>query len=223
MEIYATLPELHVTEKGREKKKEIYVISLASDLRGQTADREEPVGAENEPISGMSPDIDASMDYFAVAVSNVFTGIRADQPVSLSGDGIVLYPPADPAGMLSLYFVIAECDQASRDVGGVLDTILSGDEVRDLMRQVSDKTAAEGSIDADLLNSLFSSLASAIPTALSSNGDDMLFAHTHSGVDFTGYGGVAGGASFEVGKRPGGRDAQDLGLMRPKRHEISRH
>ena len=205
MEIYATLPELHVTDKGAERSKEIYVISLASDLRGQTAERGQPVGSHNEPISGLSTGIDASMDYYAIAVSHVFTGISEDQPVSMSGDGIVLYPPEDPEGMLSLYFVIAESDQSTRDVGSILDSILEDADVQELMRQVSEKTAAEGSIDSDLLSSLFSALAGAVPTALEANGDDMLFAHTHTGVDFTGYGGIEGGASFEIGNdRAGG-------------------
>lgn len=51
----------------------------------------------------------------------MFERIRADQPPSLSGDGIVLYPPADPHGMHALHFAIVESDRGTRRAGKVLE------------------------------------------------------------------------------------------------------
>ena len=115
MKVYATLPEITVTKKGLEKKKEIYVISLASDLHGESNHKPLALGATNETISEITPDIKAGMKFFVVAVSNIFERIKPNQPPSLSGDGIVLYPPSDPEGMLALHFVIVESDKKTRN------------------------------------------------------------------------------------------------------------
>ena len=199
MRVYATLPKVHVTEKGWEKNKEIYIISLASDLHGKSNHRPAIVGASNEMLTNISPGIESAMKFFAVSVSNVFERIRPDQPLSLSGDGIVLYPPADPKGMLSLHFTIVESDQGARNVGKLLEKILGDSSVKTLLSEITKLTAASGNIPVTLLTSLFGAVTTIIPVVLKNNKDDIMFSHSHSGVDFNGYGGSHDGESYPVG------------------------
>src|SRR5262245_42662030 len=115
---YACLPRLEL--KKAKIDREVYVISLASDLRGESNHRPPAVGASNQTLDGLSPDVEAAMKFMVVSVSNIFQLIDKDQPVSLSGDGIVLYPPADPQGMLALHFAVVESDQKARNFGAFL-------------------------------------------------------------------------------------------------------
>ena len=198
MKVYATLPNIMVTGKGFEKKKEIYVISLASDLHGESNHRPPALGATNETLLEMTPDINAAMKFFVVAVSNIFEGITPKQPPSLSGDGIVLYPPSDPQGMLALHFVIVESDKKTRNVGKVLQAIFGDNSVKNLLTEAKKLTASVGNIPASLLTSLFGVITTTLPNALMSNKDDILFSHSHSGVDFNSYGGSHEGAVYPV-------------------------
>lgn len=198
MRVYATLPKVHVTEKGWEKNKEIYIISLASDLHGESNHRPAIVGASNEMLTNISPGIESAMKFFAVSVSNVFERIRPDQPLSLSGDGIVLYPPADPKGMLALHFTIVESDQGARNVGKLLEEIFGDSFVKTLLSEITKLTVASGNIPATLLTSLFGAVTTIIPVVLKNNKDDIMFSHSHSGVDFNGYGGSRDGESYPV-------------------------
>jgi len=199
MRVYATLPEVSVTDKGWEKNKEIYVISLASDLHGESNHRPYVVGAKNETLTQISAGIESAMKFFAVAVSNVFERVRADQPLSLSGDGIVLYPPADPKGMLALHFAIVESDHGTRNAGKIIEGILGDNSVKTLLSEIAKLTAVSGNIPATLLTSLFGAVTKIIPAVVKNNRDDIMFSHNHSGVDFNGYGGSPDGESYTVG------------------------
>ena len=200
MRVYVSLPEVHVSSKGTEKKKEIYIVSLGSDLRGESNHRPPVVGASNETLGRMTPSIRAAMKFVVVAVSNVFPRISAKQPLSLTGDGIVLYPPpSDPMGMLAIHFVIVESDKGKRDTGGFLEGIFGDDSVKKLLKDASKATAAAGNIPAGLLSEVFSATTAAIPAILKANKDDLLFAHSHSGVDFNGYQGSVDGTKYEIG------------------------
>jgi hypothetical protein len=204
MKVYATLPEVHVTAKGSEKNKEIYVVSLASDLHGKSNHRPPVVGASNETLSRLVPGLKSAMEFFAVAVSNVFPRISAKQPLSLTGDGIVLYPPTDPGGMIALHFVIVESDKGQRDIGSLLESLFSDDSVKVLLREASRATSSVGCLPPNLLSSLFSAMTSIVPAILKANKDDLLFAHSHSGVDFNGYGGSTEGTTYEIGNNRAG-------------------
>ena len=61
MRVYATLPEVTVKKKG-ERKKEIYVVSLASDTHGASNHRPLAVGSDNQTLSAVTPDIAAAED-----------------------------------------------------------------------------------------------------------------------------------------------------------------
>lgn len=199
MLVYASLPKVYVTEKGLEKEKEIYVISLASDLHGESNHRPPVVGASNETLTQVSPGIKAALKFFVMATSNVFERIRADQPLSLSGDGIVLYPPADPKGMLALHFAIVESDRGKRDVGKLFEEIFADTSVKKLLSEIAELTGSMGNIPASLLASLFGAVTIVLPAVLKANKDDLLFSHSHSGVDFNDYAGSFDGETYEVG------------------------
>jgi len=204
MLVYATLPKVTVTKKGIEKKKEIYVLSLASDTHGESNHRALAVGASNETLKNVSTDIEAAMKFVVMSVSNVFTGITAKQPLSLSGDGIVLYPPNDPKGMLALHFVIVESDHGKRNAGRLLDQVFGDKDVKSLLGEFAKLTAATGNIPVSLLTSLFGAVTSLIPKILAANRDDLLFSHNHSGVEFNSYNASPEGTEFAVGNDKAG-------------------
>ena len=129
------------------------------------------------------------MKLFVVAVSNTFHHIDKDQPVSLTGDGIILYPPADPNGMLGLHFAVVESDKKARDVGSVLKTLFADADVKSVMREIAKITAATRSVPAELLTAAMGAATTALAAALAANHDDILFSHNHSGLDFSSYGG----------------------------------
>ena len=199
MRVFATLPEVTVKRKGAERRKEVYIVSLASDLRGESNHRPLAVGANNETLKAISPEIDAAMRFVVISVSNIFENITPKQPFSLTGDGIIVYPPADPEGMLALHFAIVESDKKTRNVGKVLGELFADQSVKSLFGEIAKFTAAKTNVPSALLTSLFGAVASNLPKVLQNNRDDQLFSHSHSGVDFTGYGGSVDGKTYEVG------------------------
>jgi hypothetical protein len=183
--IMVSIPALAVTGRGWEKNKEVYVLALATDLRGADPGRNDgPVAAYNETLPNVAPEIRgaAAMEWVVLSVSNVFTRVRPDQPVSLSGSGIILYPNLDPQGMLALHLVVVESDASTRDLGRILSEILDD---RAVQTAVSALTAA---VTQPLLAHLMNVLIARIPKVLSKNHDDILFTHNHSGFDFDRYG-----------------------------------
>ena len=193
---YACLPSLEPRKFKLDR--EIYVISFASDLRGVSNHRPKAVGASNQTLQDLTPDVDAAMKIFVVAVSNIFYHIDKDQPVSLSGDGIVLYPPADPQGMLALHVAIVESDRKARDFGALLKKIFSNDEVKTGMKQIAILVASTGNVPAQLVTGLMGVATTILGEALVNNGDDILFSHNHSGLDISAYGGSKEGKDYTI-------------------------
>ena len=186
--VTVSIPQLGVTEKGWEKNKEIYVIGIAADLNSSSKLDEDPIGAYNETIPKIAPEISkiSSMRWFVASASNVFNRIRADQPVSLSGSGIILYPNLDPNGMLALHLSIVECDEGKRKTGKILNEIL-GD---------ANTTAAVEGLSKVLekipLVAAMKAITGVVPTVLKKNKDNRLFDHNHSGFDYDHYGTILG-------------------------------
>ncbi len=136
-----------------------------------------------------------AMNWVVASVSNVFERIRHDQPPSLSGSGIILYPNLNPKGMLALHLVIVESDQGKRRTGKVLKEILENQEVKGAVGSLGQ------ALTPPLLGKLMTALVGAVPLVLQANGDDALFSHSHSGFDFDDYGLEPGTRfmDFEVG------------------------
>lgn len=183
--VVISIPKLGVKQKG-EHSKEIYVLSLATDNRDQASATQEkfPIAAYNETLPNIAPEImkHGFLKYFICSVSNIFERISYQQPVSLSGSGIILYPNLDPEGLLALHFVIVESDQKTRNVGRVLNDLFNDNQVSGLLETLAGKITP--SITASIMNILISQ----IPVVLKKNKDDNLFSHSHSGFDFDNYG-----------------------------------
>ena len=84
-------------------------------------------------------------------------------------------------------------------MGKLLEGIFADTSVKKLLSEIAELTAAMGNIPAPLLASLFGAVTSVVPAVLKANKDDLLFSHSHSGVDFNGYGGSRDGETYEVG------------------------
>jgi len=184
--VVVSIPKLGVKAKGTEKGKEIYVLGLAADNSRSDKIRQEsfPIAAYNETLPNIAPEImsHSFLNYFICSASNIFERITPQQPVSLSGSGIILYPNLDPEGLLALHFVIIESDYKTRNLGKVLNDLFTDSEVDSLVKKLS-KTVKQ-----EVIASIFNVLAGQIPKILKKNKDDVLFAHSHSGFDFDYYG-----------------------------------
>ena len=195
MKIAITMPSLGVTAKGLEKNKEIYVLGLAADLNPEArSGGDECVGALNETLAAIVPNRQGLgvLKWIVASASNVFHWVRPDQPPSLSGSGIVLYPNLAPEGFLALHVSIVESDAGARRAGAALEGILGHDAV---------KGAAEGMTEAgESVALLMRAVTGVVPEILKGNKDDVLFSHNHSGFEWDDYG-LEGEKSkdFEVG------------------------
>ena len=125
--VTVSIPRLEVSG-GAEKRKEIYVagvVAQESDWRDQVdgasqlCRREklrlqssvEPVGA----TSGQAPSRNTNALLFR---SETFHRVRYG--LSMSGSGLLLYPPANPGEWFSLYIAVMESDEGLRTLGGVV-------------------------------------------------------------------------------------------------------
>ncbi|MCG8457947.1 MAG: hypothetical protein MI919_16845 [Holophagales bacterium] len=196
--VVLSIPKLGVTNKGWEDNKEIYIMSFVGDLRPVDAPRvTEAISAYNETLPNVVPSVaeEALMKFVLLAVSNVFQRVRADQPVSLSGSGVLLYPALDPNGMLASHFVVLEDDHGRRHLGKLLENLFANDDIMSLVAKL------QRNVTQPLVGTLFNALASNLPAILEKNKDDFLFSHSHSGFPWDNYGCRPGETTseFELG------------------------
>ena len=196
---YACLPRLTLNRVRVDR--EIYVVSIASDLRGRSADRPRAVGAANQTLRGLAAEVESAMEFVVAAVSNVFHHVDRRQPVSLSGDGIVLYPPTDPRGLLALHFAVVESDRQARDAGALLRQMFADRAVRSGLGDIARITAAAGSVPPEAITAVMAAAITALAAALAANRDDILFSHNHSGLEISSYGGSPQGRDYRIGNR----------------------
>lgn len=184
--VVLSIPRLGVKAAGYERNKELYVLSFTSDASGTNGASKLPevIASHNETLPNVVPDIQeqALMKFVLMSVSNTFQHIRPDQPVSLSGSGILLYPNLDPQGTLANHFVVMEDDRGKRNLGNLLKRLFGNSEVKSIV------AALNKSVTQPLIAQLLNLLVSSLPDILSKNKDDFLFAHSHSGFDFDNYG-----------------------------------
>lgn len=191
MNVFVCMPDLRL--KKAKVNRELYVVSFASDLRGESNHRPPAVGAGNRTLATFSPEVDAAMKYFVVAASNIFHGIDREQPPQLGGDGIVVYPPADPQGMLAIHVSIVESDAGIRKQGKLLKEVFAKKEVRDALSGISAATGPTGPLPAALLTTALGAITSVLPAILEKNGDDVLLDYDFSGRQIARYHGSADG------------------------------
>ena len=178
--VAVSIPHLVVT-KGREKKKEIYVTGAVAQQRAWDGSgpgggllchhRPLKVGGsngENGPAGSESPSRKTGR---AVFCSEIFHRVRSDEPLSLSGSGILIYPPADPGAYFGLYLAVMESDEGTRDAAKFVADTVEKIEAHDGLKAVLDDAAMAP----------LGGLARVIAAVMKANRDDYLLTHYHSG------------------------------------------
>jgi hypothetical protein len=191
MKVFVCLPELRL--KKAKFNRELYVVSFASDLRGESNHRPPAVGASNRTLATFTPEIESAMKFFVMATSNIFHGIDKDQPPQLGGDGIVIYPPADPEGMLAIHISVVESDAGIRNQGKLLAEIFGKKEIKDVLGEIAKVTGAAGPIPAGILTAAMAAITSVLPGILQKNGDNVYLDYNFSGRNMGSYHGSAQG------------------------------
>ena len=184
-----SIPKLGVTEKGWESSKEIYVLGFVTDGRGAEDRSQQFIAAHNETLPDIRPEFarNGVGRYLHVSASNIFRRIRADQPLSLSGSGIVLYPNLDPKGFLAAHLFVVEHDggvrRAGEWLGKLLDRLAEDSGIGSVLKLIP------GVIDNAIpFAGLMKAVGQVVPELLKDNKDDPLCQHLHAGFDFDNYG-----------------------------------
>jgi len=195
--VAVSIPRLEVTG-GREKTKEIYITGAVTQgndwdsslpdgslLCRHTALRVKPSsGNGNEPES----DSPAEATRGTVFCSEIFHRVRVDQPLSLSGSGILVYPPADPGHYLGLYLAVMESDEGARSAAEILKGITEKVEGDEGLKTVLGTEAVAP----------LGGLARVIAGVMAANKDDCLLSHYHSGFLEDDYGVPASSVEHHV-------------------------
>lgn len=192
MRVFASMPRLESLKGGN---KELYVVSIATDLRGAAEEFDRTVSANNQPLDRIVPaNADKSLlKYYVMAISNVYERIRPGNPVSMIGDGIILYPELDPKGLLGLDVFVVESDAGHRSAGKLLEGLF-GDKT--IKMGVDSLIAAGAALTAPLVGDVAAAIVSAIPAILQKNHDDLLLSIAYSGRASRNYGLKPGSQTF---------------------------
>ena len=177
MKVFASMPRLKSLKGGN---KELYVISIATDLRGVDETFDRTVSANNQPLDRIVPANadNALLKYYLMSVSNVFERIRPGNPVQMIGDGIILYPELDPKGLLGLDIFVVESDSGHRSAGKFLDGLLKDKSVKN---GVNELVKAGAKATTGLIGEVANTVVSLIPAILRNNRDDLLLNVAYSG------------------------------------------
>jgi hypothetical protein len=134
-----------------------------------------------------------------MSVSNVHERVTPEYEVSLSGSGIILYPPLDPQGFLGATVFVIESDQKTRDIGKLLGDLFQDQKVSGAINALINAAAPSNPLVAAVLGAI----VEVVPKILAKNKDDVLLVHSHSGFDFDHYGigfdGTAPSSDFKIG------------------------
>jgi hypothetical protein len=184
MKVFASMPRLESLKGGN---KELYVISIATDLRDADEDYDRTVSASNQPLDRLVPaNADKSLlKFYVMAVSNVYERIKPGQPVRMLGDGIILYPELDPKGLLGLDIFVVESDAGHRSAGKLMEGLLGDEKIKS---GVGELISAGASATAPLVGTVANLVVSAIPAILKKNKDDLLYTVAYSGRATRNYG-----------------------------------
>lgn len=194
MKVFVCMPELRL--KKARLDRELYVVAFASDLRGQSNHRPAATGANNVTLGGFTPELEAAMKFFVVSASNIFHHIDKDQPVQLGGDGIILYPPSDPQGMLALHVSVVESDAGERNRGRLLEQLFKDKAVAQAIKAIAEVTGGAGPIPTEVLAGAMQVITDVLPKILQANKDDNLLDVDFSGIAMSRYRGSAEGTKY---------------------------
>ncbi|MCY3964711.1 MAG: hypothetical protein OXG83_06725 [Acidobacteria bacterium] len=177
--VAVSITSLGLTSNKGENTKEVYVLALYTD-------GSEAAGAR----TGYRPSLGPVQDLgsFSLAASPIYRNITVDNPVSLSGSGLVLYPNLNPNGYLMVHVFVIESDDGARSIGNVMQEISGKVLEGDLASTVATGKEAFGVV---------TQATNLLSLILEANRDDALLEHTHAGFHFNGYG-TDEGSVFEV-------------------------
>jgi hypothetical protein len=167
----------------RDKRAKIYVVSLALDLSGEAqqdtardtggAPPEALVkGTAGEIFEGVSRTASAKL---VVRSTPLFSNILDRDSLPLLGNGICLYTPKDPGGLLELHGVIMEDDKAFRDLGKYIEQAAAQFDMDNLIASLLRVPGLHlGDSRVLKLRGIFSALFSVVVELLTRNRDDVI-------------------------------------------------
>ena len=178
--VTVSIPHLVVT-KGWEKKKEIYVTGAVAQQKPWGGNGPDGgllchhcalgVGGSNGENGSAESGSPSKNARSAVFCSEIFYRVRSDEPLSVSGSGILIYPPADPGDYFGLYLAVMESDEGARNAATFMsDTVAKIEEDKGLKPVLDDAAMAP-----------LGGLARVIAAVMKANRDDHLLTHYHSG------------------------------------------
>jgi hypothetical protein len=197
MQVLATLPEVTITKKGWKKGMSIYILSLASDLSGNA--KNDPNALKDLGLDITDGNIINATKYVNLSVSPPFENVTPDQPLPIIGDGIILYPPADPQGALSVYFAIAQSKAARREFGALLGQVFSDPNVQDGISKIEQAWQTVGKLSSTIVFGLIGDAGKVVGNVLSQTNDKILFSSLFSGLEIDNYDGSPDGKGYTVG------------------------
>ncbi len=167
--VSVSITALALTSEKGEDTKELYAVALYTD---GSPDRD--AKTECEEREGLVLDCGA----FTMVASPVYRNITIENPVSLSGSGIVLYPNRPPNGYLMVHVFVIESDRGAarivKLIGGLAEKVAS-DEIGVLTGSSLGAMTAAANVIVESVKDFFVK-------------DDALLEHTHSGFDYNTYG-----------------------------------
>ncbi|MCB0723103.1 MAG: hypothetical protein KDC73_00255 [Ignavibacteriae bacterium] len=152
-------------------KAQVYVVCLSVDLAG-----------DGQDINSLFPDKKSSIfkniarnmtDKINISVSPIFNNIEDNMDLPLLGNGLTLYGPKDPKGLLSLHVAIMDDDDGYRKLGEILEETAQKEKINDLIDKALEFTSLSNPATL-LLKTGFDLFFSSVITSLKNNDDDVI-------------------------------------------------
>lgn len=182
--------------KRRDRPAQVYVVTLGLDLTGfeDNAVRghvETESGAAVGLPDGVSEEIFESVSRtassrFRIRSTPIFHNIRDGESLPLLGNGILLYGPTDPKGLLGLHVAVMEDDKAYRSLGRYVEETAKQMKIDELIEAAIAATSL-GNPVVRVLSSAFKGFVSAVISRLKQNEDDVIQQLHFSSLAHQGY------------------------------------
>ncbi|MHC4597797.1 MAG: hypothetical protein ACYS47_02215 [Planctomycetota bacterium] len=145
---------------------EVYVVGLAMDLTGKGATMEHaPEIFRNVARTASAPLI--------VSSTPLFNNIYDDDHLPLLGNGVVLYGPRDPGGLLDIHVAVMENDGGYRELGALIEKAAKEVELPSILEGAL-QAATLAKPEVFLLKNTFQLLFHTLVTLLKNNHDDVI-------------------------------------------------
>ncbi|GEM_PF-2826795 len=145
---------------------EVYVVSLALDLTGEGAEHEHaPEIFRNVSRTASGPLVVSSTPLF----NHIYDGDR----LPLLGNGVMVYGPRDPEGLLDIHVAVMEDDGGYRELGALIEKAASEVKLPDVLDGAL-KAASLAKPEVFLVKNTFQLLFHTLVTFLKNNHDDVI-------------------------------------------------